>query len=182
DDDIVFEPAPDCALRALIWRGRLPPSPALLTWLLSVKAQGRAELPASKRKPSRLEVLELCYLPPANALADFLREHVRTLRSLRLHYFDSDHVNIIQNLPLSELVLNKPCSAAPNLLLSVQAQHVAVTQPCAKTVRALESAGSRGLRRVTVVDGEKGMNEQVRAACEAEGVLFESVNALGRTD
>ncbi|KAG8745038.1 hypothetical protein FRC10_009012 [Ceratobasidium sp. 414] len=184
DDTLVFEPAPDCALRALVWRGRLPPSPALLTWLLSVKAQGRAELPLSRRKPSRLEVLELCYLPPPDALADLLREHVPTLRSLRLHYFEPGHVDVVRDLitpNLSELVLNKRCTAAANLLLCVHAQHVAVAQPCADTMRALESAGRRGFKRVTVVDGEKSASEQVKAACEAEGVLFENVNVLGRS-
>ncbi|QRW09080.1 hypothetical protein RhiLY_08079 [Ceratobasidium sp. AG-Ba] len=183
DTTTTAEPAPDCSLRALVWRGRLPPSPALLTWLLSAKAKGRAEL-ARTRTPSRLEVLELCYLPPPDALADLLKEHVRTLRSLRLHYFDSAHVDVVRELlrpTLSELVLNKRCTATPDLLLHVQARHVAVTQPCANTVRALEQAGRRGFRRVTVVDGEQSVSEQVRAACEAEGVLFESVNALGRS-
>lgn len=180
-DDVISEPAPDCALRELVWRGRLPPSPALLTWLLSAKAQGRAER-RSRATKSRLEVLELCYLPPPDALADLLREHVPTLRSLRLHYFEAAHVDVVRQLlgrpSLSELVLNQRCTAAPELLMSVQAQHVAVTRPCAGTVRALEKAGEHRFGRVTVVDGDRVMSEQVRVACEAKGVAFESVGAL----
>jgi hypothetical protein len=176
------EPAPDCALRELVWRGRLPPSPALLAWLLSAKAQGRARVPSPRTRRSRLEVLELCYLPPPDALAELLREHVPTLRSLRLHYFETAHVDVVRELlqpSLSELVLNKRCTAASEMVLAVQARHVAVTQPCANTARALETAGERGFKRVTVVDGDRITSEQVRVACEAEGVAFESVSAMG---
>ncbi|KAF8600874.1 hypothetical protein BDV93DRAFT_257022 [Ceratobasidium sp. AG-I] len=189
-DEIVYEPAPDCALRELVWRGKLPPSPALLAWLLSAKAQGRKET----RGRSRLEVLELRYLPPPDALAELLREHVPTLRSLRLHYFEAAHVDVVRQLlgqgvpsasqqrPVSvesrlrELVLHRRCAAAPEMLLAVRARHVAVTQPCANTLRALEKAGGRGFQRVTVVDGDKAASEQVRLACEADGITFESVS------
>lgn len=199
EDDVPCEPAPDCALRELVWRGRLPPSPALLAWLLSAKAQGRKETMGR----SKLEVLELRYLPPPDALAELLREHVPTLRSLRLHYFEAAHVDVVRQLlgqggpsvpalsgtsdavqqspvsvesRLSELVLHRRCAAAPDMLLAVQARHVAVTQPCAKTLLALGQAGGRGLRRVTVVGGDQAASEQVRNACKADGVVVESVS------
>ncbi|KAB5589193.1 hypothetical protein CTheo_7368 [Ceratobasidium theobromae] len=197
NEDVTTEPAPDCSFRELIWRGKLPPSSALLAWLLSAKGQG---VPPGRRR-SRLEVLELCYLPPPDALTDLLREHIPTLRSLRLHYFESAHIDVVRELlgrdassaltfgarkqssfcpqaKLDELVLQRRCAVAPNLLFAIQAQHVSVTHPCDNTLRALEEAGRCGFKRVTVVGADRHASEQVRLACEADGVAFESIGAL----
>ncbi|KAF8753711.1 hypothetical protein RHS01_06600 [Rhizoctonia solani] len=168
-DEVTTEPAPECSLRELIWRGKLPPSPALLAWLLSAKAKGASAI----RKRSRLEVLELCHLPPPDALAELLREHVSTLQSLRLHYFEAAHVDVVRQLlgrgspatpalgarkqsafpskgRLRELVLHKQCSVAPDILRAIQAQHVAVNQPCNKTIQVLQGSSEHGFKRVTI--------------------------------
>ncbi|KAG8744206.1 hypothetical protein FRC11_013609 [Ceratobasidium sp. 423] len=194
---IATEPAPECSLRELIWRGKLPPSPALLTWLLSAKAQGA---PAT-RKRSRLEVLELCHLPPPDALAELLREHISSLQSLRLHYFEAAHVDVVRQLlgrgspaaralgarkqsgfsskgRLRELVLHRQCSVAPDLLRAIQAQHIAVSQPSNQTLQVLQGSSERGFKRVTIAGGDKEASEQVRLACEADGVVFRNVRAL----
>lgn len=196
-NEVVTEPAPECSLRELIWRGKLPPSPALLTWLLSAKAQGAPAI----RKPSRLEVLELCHLPPPDALAELLREHISSLQSLRLHYFESAHVDVVRQLlgrgspaaaalgarkpsgfsskgGLRELVLHRQCSVAPDLLRAIQAQHVAVSQPCSQTLQVLQGPRERGFECITIAGGNKEANERVRLACEADGVAFRNVRAL----
>ncbi|KDN44807.1 hypothetical protein RSAG8_05280, partial [Rhizoctonia solani AG-8 WAC10335] len=196
--EIATEPAPECSLRELIWRGKLPPSPALLAWLLSKPyARGAPAL----RKPSRLEVLELCHLPPPNALAELLREHISTLQSLRLHYFEAAHVEVVRQLlgrgspaapalgaqkqssfspkgRLHELVLHRQCSVAPDLLRVIQAHHVAVSQPCNQTLQVLQASSERGFRCVTIAGGNKEANERVRLACEAGGVEFRNVRTL----
>ncbi|KAJ1302616.1 hypothetical protein OPQ81_002933 [Rhizoctonia solani] len=179
NEDVVAEPAPECSLRELIWRGKLPPSPALLAWLLSAKAHGAPAL----RKRSRLEVLELCHLPPPDALAELLREHISSLQSLRLHYFEAAHVDVVRRLlgrgsqatavsgnqklsgfsskgRLRELVLHQQCSIAPDLLRAIQAQHVAVSQPCSKTLQVLQGPRERGFECVTIVGGNKEANER----------------------
>ncbi|CAE6355722.1 unnamed protein product [Rhizoctonia solani] len=196
-NEVMTEPAPECSLRELIWRGKLPPSPALLAWLLSAKANGAPAI----RKRSRLEVLELCHLPPPDALAELLREHVSTLQSLRLHYFEAAHVDVVRQLlgrgspaapslgarkqsflpskgRLRELVLHRQCSVAPDLLRAIQAQHVAVNQPCNQTIRVLQGSSEHGFKRVTIAGGNKEASERVRLACEADGVAFRSVSAL----
>ncbi|CCO30126.1 hypothetical protein BN14_04150 [Rhizoctonia solani AG-1 IB] len=197
NEEVATEPAPECSLRELIWRGKLPPSPALLAWLLSAKAKGASAI----RKRSRLEVLELCHLPPPDALADLLREHVSTLQSLRLHYFEAAHVDVVRQLlgrgspsaptlgarkqssfsskgRLRELVLHRQCSVAPDLLRAIQAQHVAVNQPCSQTIQVLQGSSEHGFKRVTIAGGNKEASERVRLACEADGVAFRSVSAL----
>ncbi|KEP47518.1 hypothetical protein V565_152790 [Rhizoctonia solani 123E] len=197
NEEIVIEPAPECSLRELIWRGKLPPSPALLAWLLSAKAQGAPAL----RKRTRLEVLELCHLPPPDALAELLQEHISTLQSLRLHYFEAAHVEVVRQLlgrgspvaptpgarkqssssskgRLRELVLHRQCSVAPDLLRAIQAQHVAVSQPCGQTLQVLQAPSERGFKYVTIAGGSKEANERVRLACEADGVAFRNVRAL----
>ncbi|CAE6485580.1 unnamed protein product, partial [Rhizoctonia solani] len=194
--EIATEPAPECSLRELIWRGKLPPSPALLVWLLSAKAQGA---PAT-RKRSRLEVLELCHLPPPDALAELLQEHISSLQSLRLHFFEAAHVEVVRQLlgrgspavpalgarkhnsfskrRLRELVLHRQCSVAPDLLRAIQAQHVAVSQPCNQTLQVLQASSERGFECVTIAGGNKEASERVRLACEADGVAFRNVRAL----
>ncbi|CAE7229311.1 unnamed protein product [Rhizoctonia solani] len=195
--EIATEPAPECSLRELVWRGKLPPSPALLAWLLSAKAQGAPAL----RKRSRLEVLELCHLPPPDSLAELLREHILSLQSLRLHYFEAAHVEVVRQLlgrdspvspasgarkhnslsskgKLRELVLHRQCSVAPDLLRAIQAQHVAVSQPCNQTLQVLQASSERGFKCVTIAGGNKEANERVRLACEADGVAFRNVRAL----
>ncbi|KAH7338804.1 hypothetical protein B0J17DRAFT_658545 [Rhizoctonia solani] len=190
NEEVATEPAPECSLRELIWRGKLPPSPALLAWLLSAKAQGAPAL----RKPSRLEVLELCHLPPPDALGELLREHISTLQSLRLHYFEAAHVDVVRQLlgrgslavpalgtrkrRLRELVLHQQCSVAPDLLRAIQAQHVAVSQPCNQTLQVLQGSSERGFKCVTIAGGNKEASERVRLACEADGVAFRNVKAL----
>ncbi|CAE6534593.1 unnamed protein product [Rhizoctonia solani] len=197
NEGVATEPAPECSLRELIWRGKLPPSPALLAWLLSAKAQGAPAL----RKRSRLEVLELCHLPPPDALAELLREHISSLQSLRLHYFEAAHVDVVRQLlgrgssatralgarkqsgfsskgRLRELILHQQCSVAPDLLRAIQAQHVAVSQPCNRTLQVLQGSSERGFKCVTIAGGNKEASEQVRLACEADGVMFRNVKAL----